>query len=111
MITSENYFDYQPHYECSGYSSAYVLRSLGEDTDGLELYNDIYNKNNDGTVAPKNLVEFLSEKGYSVNLCSGTILQLKHEISKGNNEISECGSWVSSGTTRTTLHLISLYSG
>jgi hypothetical protein len=83
MIMSENYFDYQPHYECSGYSSAYVLRSLGEDTDGLELYNDISNKNNDGTVTPKNLVGFLSEKGYSANLCSGTALQLKHEISKG----------------------------
>lgn len=83
MITSENYFDYQPHYECSGYSSAYVLRSLGEDANGLELYNDISNKNNDGTVEPKNLVGFLSEKGYSVKLCSGTMLQLKHEISKG----------------------------
>ncbi|WP_313133629.1 C39 family peptidase [Anaerocolumna sp.] len=83
MITSENYFDYQPHYECSGYSSAYVLRSLGEDMDGLELYNDISKKNSDGTVTPKNLVGFLSEKGYSANLCSGTALQLKHEISKG----------------------------
>jgi len=83
MITSENYIDYQPHYECSGYSSAYVLRSLGQDTDGLELYNAISNKNNDGTVPPVTLVEFLAEKGYSVKLCSGTMMQLKHEISKG----------------------------
>ena len=83
MITSENYFDYQPNYECSGFSSAYVLRSLGEDADGLELYNEISNKNNDGTVSPKNLVDFLTKKGYSVNLHSGTMLQLKHEISKG----------------------------
>lgn len=83
MITSENYIDYQLNYECSGYSSAYVLRSLGEDADGLELYNEISNKNNDGTVSPKNLVDFLIKKGYSVNLHSGTMLQLKHEISKG----------------------------
>lgn len=83
MIESENYFDYQPHYECSGYSSAYVLRSLGEDADGLELYNDISNKNYDGTVPPENLIEFLKAKGYSANLRSGTMLQLKNEISKG----------------------------
>ncbi|ABX42310.1 hypothetical protein [Lachnoclostridium phytofermentans] len=83
MITSENFIDYQPHYECSGYSSAYVLRSLGENANGLELYNNISNKNNDGTVSSEALVEFLKEKGYSVKLCSGTLMQLKHEISKG----------------------------
>lgn len=83
MITSENYIDYQPNYECSGYSSAYVLRSLGKEADGLELYNEISNKNNDGTVSPKNLVDFLTKKGCSVNLHSGTMLQLKYEISKG----------------------------
>lgn len=83
MITTENYIGYQPHYECSGYASAYVLRSLGEDADGLELYNDISNKNNDGTVPPVTLVKFLEEKGYSVKLCSGTMMQLKHEVSKG----------------------------
>lgn len=83
MITSENYIDYQLHYECSGYASAYVLRSLGEEADGLEVYNDISNKNYDGTVPPETLVEFLAEKGYSVKLCSGTMMQLKHEISKG----------------------------
>lgn len=38
MIADDNYFDYQKHYECSGYSSAYVLRSLGEDVTGLELW-------------------------------------------------------------------------
>ena len=83
MITSKNRFDYQANNECSGYSSAYVSRSLGVDADGLELYNEISNKNNDGTVSPQNLVAFLSENGYSTNLHSGTILQLKHEISKG----------------------------
>lgn len=83
MITTANYIDYQPHYECSGYASAYVLRSLGEDADGFKLYNDISNKNNDGTVPPITLVKFLEEKGYSVKLCSGTMMQLKHEVSKG----------------------------
>lgn len=88
MITSENYFDYQSHYECAGYSSAYVLRSLGEDITGVELYNAISNKNSDGTVAPKALVSFLNGKGYLVNLYSGTMWQLKHEVSKGTPVIA-----------------------
>lgn len=83
MITTENSFDYQPHYECSGYASAYVLRSLGENVNGLELYKSITTKNNDGTVSPDNLVKFLIEEGYLVNIHSGTTLQLKSEISKG----------------------------
>lgn len=88
MIKSENYFDYQPHYECSGYSTAYVLRSLGEDTTGLELYNEISNKNNDGTVTPDNLVKSIRNMKYSANICSGAITQLKHEVSKGTPVIA-----------------------
>lgn len=88
MITTENKFDYQEYYECSGYSSAYVLRSLGEDIDGLELYNEIPYKNQDGTVLVKKLVKFLKEKGYSVKIHNGTIWQLKHEISKGTPVIA-----------------------
>ena len=41
IITAENRFDYQPHLECSGYSSAYVLRSMGIDADGMTIYNDL----------------------------------------------------------------------
>ncbi len=88
MITIENYIDYQPHYECSGYASAYVLRSLGEDVGGIELYNDITNKNDDGTVPPEVLIKYLTEKGYPVKLHSGTTMQLKHEISKGTPVIA-----------------------
>lgn len=83
MITEDNYFDYQSGYECSGYSAAYVLRSMGEEADGLTLYQNNPYKNTDGTVLPDGLVKFLEESGYKVKLCSGTIMQMKHDLSKG----------------------------
>ena len=83
MITTDNYFDYQAHYECSGYSVAYVLRSMGEEADGLAVYQSNPYKDSAGTVSPENLVKFLRESGYEVSLCSGTIMQMKNEISKG----------------------------
>lgn len=83
MITADNYFDYQSRYECSGYAAAYVLRSMGKEADGLTLYQDNPYKNADGTVLPEVLVRFLEESGYEVKLCTGTIMQMKHDLSKG----------------------------
>ncbi|MDO5520957.1 MAG: C39 family peptidase [bacterium] len=83
MIKAENTIDYQPHYECSGYSSAYVLRSLGKKADGMEVYEQISNKNPDGTVPVETLVTFLREQGYKATEKSGTVWNLKNEVSKG----------------------------
>lgn len=83
MITNENYFDYQSHYECSGYASAYVLRSLGVEADGVELYKQFTDKNADGTLAPGFLWENLKNLGYKSNLFIGTVTDLKHAVSKG----------------------------
>lgn len=88
MITTDNFFDYQGYNQCSGYSSAYVLRSLGEEADGLGLYKEIDGKNKDGTVPPKNLVKFLNKKGYSAKYVRGNMRYLKHEISKGTPVIA-----------------------
>lgn len=83
MITAENYFDYQKHYECSGYASAYALRSQGEDVTGLELYNQFTNKAKDGTLAAIHLRKNLNDMGYKCSLRIGTVLDLKHAVSKG----------------------------
>ncbi|WP_167957509.1 C39 family peptidase [Anaerosporobacter faecicola] len=82
MIKTENHIDFQPNLECSGFSSAYVLRSLGVNADGMELYQQIPNKNPDGTVTVDTLAAFLSQT-YDVKVCNGTIWQFKNEISKG----------------------------
>lgn len=83
MITTENRFDYQKHYECSGYSSAYVLRCLGEEADGVDLYKQFADKNPDGTLAPGYLWENLRRLGYKSHLLAGTVTDLKHAVSKG----------------------------
>lgn len=83
MITTENNFAYQGYNQCSGFSSAYVLRSLGEDASGVHLYDEIENKNADGTVPPKYLIKYLNEKGYRAKYVRGNMWRLKHEISKG----------------------------
>lgn len=83
MITTQNYFDYQKHLECSGYASAYVLRSLGIESDGKELYYSFEDKNPDGTLAPGYLWENLKNMGYNSSLCIGSVTDLKYAVNKG----------------------------
>lgn len=83
MITSENYFDYQKHYECSGYASAYALRSMGIESDGKDLYYHFKDKNPDGTLAPGYLWENLNDMGYKSGLWVGSVTDLKYAVNKG----------------------------
>ncbi|MDD5935984.1 MAG: C39 family peptidase [Clostridiales bacterium] len=83
VIQTENYFDYQEAYDCSGYSTAYVLRSLGIDVKGHELYEKIPQKFADGTVPIESIMNYLQNEGYEVNVCSGSIENLKKELYKG----------------------------
>ena len=50
MITTKNEIQKQGRYECGAYSTAYVLRSLGEDVDSKEFYDSIEPKGKDGSV-------------------------------------------------------------
>lgn len=52
-IKSLNEMDIQQNYECAAFSSAYVLRHLGMESDGNELYKNYPRKLSDGTVTPK----------------------------------------------------------
>lgn len=83
LVTAENRFDYQRHYECSGYACAYVLRSLGHETDGLTLYKGFSGKNPDGTLAPGYLWENLRTMGYRSQLLFGSVSDLKYHVSRG----------------------------
>lgn len=83
MIKGNNYIDYQNHYECSGYASAYVLRSLGEDVTGLELHGNFTNKNPDGSLPPGYLWQNLNAAGYKSKLLVGSLADLKYLVSRG----------------------------
>ena len=41
FISQSTYIDYQEHNDCSAYATAYVLRYLGEDIKGTELYSQM----------------------------------------------------------------------
>ncbi|MBQ6569215.1 MAG: C39 family peptidase [Clostridia bacterium] len=89
MVTGENYFDYQGNnLECSGYASAYVIRSLGMEADGHTLYEQFENKNDDGTLAPLYLAKNLKKMGYKCRLRVGTLTDLKYHVSRGTPVIA-----------------------
>ena len=82
MIKTENHFDYQNNLECSGYSTAYVLRSLGDDANGLDIYKAL-EKRMDGTVDPDVLMSYLNNNGYKANRILGDLKDLKKALIKG----------------------------
>lgn len=90
MITTENSPEYQSHVECAGYSTAYVLRHLGEDAHGLDLYHEIDEKNDNGTVNPDAVIRLLKKKGHKGTLLLGNIKSLRYHISRGTPVIILC---------------------
>lgn len=74
--------DTQHHNECAGMSSAYVMRFYGENVSGKSVYEQISEKNPDGTVNPKPLKKLWdSKKNYKMYVCRGNIEDLKDAVS------------------------------
>ena len=72
----------QEHNECGAMSSAFVLRFYGENAKGLELYEQIEEKNPDGTINPKPLKNFWDkQRGYKMNVFKGGAAALKNAVS------------------------------
>ena len=84
IITKANRIDLQNGYQCSAFSSAYILRHFDIEEHGDNLYEVIPNKKKDGCVYPKGILNLLSQYGFKVKYCAGNIAALKNEISKGN---------------------------
>ena len=82
MIKTKNHFDYQKGFECSAYASAYVIRSLGDDANGTDIYEKL-EKYPDGTVDPEALMSYLNSSGYDANQIIGGLDDLKNELHKG----------------------------
>ncbi|MEG0277071.1 MAG: C39 family peptidase [Coprobacillus sp.] len=82
----DNFFDYQPWYECSAFSSSYVLRHYGYKDTGLKLFETMPNKlaSGDG-IYPQGIVSLFESRGFNARMIvDGTIDDLKQELSKGN---------------------------
>lgn len=78
---SNNHIDIQTGNNCASYATAYVLRSLGEQTDGEDIVpemNRIF-----GFVSVKSIIQVLKNQGYVANAYSGNIDTLKQRLTNG----------------------------
>lgn len=83
QIKKPNRIDYQEHYECAAYSTAYMLRHFGVEARGVEIYKAFPSKFPGGTIAPKGIVKYLKKQGYKIEMLTGNIETLKKQITKG----------------------------
>lgn len=80
-ITGGNYIAYQSDGQCSAFAAAYVMRSLGAQISGEELYPDI--RRTFGFVSPQSLAKTFAEYGYSAAAYHGDISTLKARVAQG----------------------------
>lgn len=82
IITKNNRIDIQKGFECCAYSTAYLLRHFGIQTNGEDIYKMMPNKLRNGYVNPKGVVKLLTLHGFKATYRIGNISELKKEISK-----------------------------
>lgn len=83
LIKRNNRIDIQNKRECAAFSTAFVMRHFGMETDGDELYINFPSKTRSGDVYPKGIRTMLRKKGFKTNYYKGNINTLKYEVSKG----------------------------
>lgn len=83
-IEQKNRIDIQSKYECAAYSTAYVLRHFGINSNSSELYLNFPSKMKSGFVYPKGIRTSLRQNGLKTKYFKGNIKTLKYHISKGN---------------------------
>ena len=76
-----NHIDFQMENECSAYASAYVMRHLGRQVAGSELYNDIHRVF--GFVSVNSVVSLLQSYGYAAKAYHGDNNTLKQRLISG----------------------------
>lgn len=83
FISSPNRTEVQKNVECAAFSSAYVLRHFGIESEGDELYRRYPRKLLDGTFYPKAIIVFFKKLGYSATYLRGNVTTLRKQISRG----------------------------
>lgn len=78
---NENHIDYQTDGNCAAYALAYVLRNLGEHTDGEMIVPKI--RRVFGFVPPRSIVRVFEQYGFSSKAYHGDIATLKWRLSSG----------------------------
>lgn len=73
IITKENRIDMQKGFQCSAFSTAYVLRHFDKKVDGGTLYSVMSHKMKRVYVYPKGLYDMLRNYGMKVKYCRGNL--------------------------------------
>jgi len=81
LSDNENYIQYQSGYDCAGYAAAYVLRHLGHDVEGVEIFRQM-DKVSDGVNLP-GVKGLFKQYGYRAKPLYGTIDTMKMNLVKG----------------------------
>lgn len=81
FITNATYIDYQEENDCSAYAAAYMLRCLGNEIDGKQLYPQM--KRHLGMMTVKSVENALEKQGYSAKAYHGSIDSLKQRPKQG----------------------------
>lgn len=84
VITKENRIDMQKGFQCSAFSTAYVLRHFDKEVDGGTHYSVMPHKMKSGYVYPKGVYDMLRSYGMKVKYCRGNLNALKVDLQKEN---------------------------
>ena len=87
LLKEPNRMDFQKTTECSGFSTAYVLRSFGLEATGNDIYAKIEPKMKNGAVMPGVLKRVIRGYGLDVDYVKGNLQSLKVDISEGKRII------------------------
>lgn len=79
--SGRNYIDQQTGNDCSAYAAAFVMRHLGNQITGLELYGDI--RRIFGFVPVHHVVSLFQNYGYHVKAYHGDIDTMKKRLTNG----------------------------
>ncbi len=95
FVKSKSYFEKQERGQCAGFSSAYVLRTLGEEISGSENYERLDHKFSNGYVMPQALIDIFKEYDHNVEMLRGDLEKLKTRLNEGNPIIVLIGHFTS----------------
>ncbi|WP_423363860.1 C39 family peptidase [Mycoplasma sp. P36-A1] len=76
-------FPMQEYNECSGYATAYNLRTRNIKVNSKKVYEEMKYKLGNGYVLPESISNYLEEKGFKITLNQGSFKQLKTRLNKG----------------------------
>lgn len=95
-VKTENgtYFEFQGAGGCAGFSSAFVLRHMGENAKGDEIFKEVPFTYGNGVAFPKGITGFFKKRGIKMKACMGNLAALQNEIARGNPVIVVIRSFV-----------------